>query len=325
MKRVLITGIAGSGGSYLAEYLLKKKVKIFGIFRKKNKKYLYNLEKLKNNKKVSLIDCDLTKYSLLEKKLIKIRPDIIFHIASNADVLESFKNPYKIIQNNNLCTLNLLEIIRKNKIATRIQICSTSEVYGNVKKKLQPIKENCKYNPINPYAVSKTFQDLLSQVYCKVYGLDIVITRMFTYLNARRKNLFASSFVHQIIEIENGERKFLSHGNLNSLRSVLDIRDAMRAYWLCAIRGKQGEIYNISGTYKITIKDFLKKVVNNSSYKIPLKLNKDLIRPKDIDIQIADCKKFKKDTGWTPRYSLDQSINYFKKECYEMFKYKNNI
>jgi len=325
MKRVLITGIAGSGGSYLAEYLLKKKIKIFGILRKKNKKYLYNLKKLKNNKKVVLIDCDLTKYSLLEKKLIKIRPDIIFHIASNADVLESFKNPYKIIQNNNLCTLNLLEIIRKNKIKARIQICSTSEVYGNVKKKLQPIKESCKYNPINPYAVSKTFQDLLSQVYCKVYGLDIVITRMFTYLNARRKNLFASSFVHQIIEIENGKRKFLSHGKLNSLRSVLDIRDAMRAYWLCAIRGKHGEIYNISGTHKITIKDFLKKVVNNSSYKIPLKLNKDLIRPKDIDIQIADCKKFKKDTGWTPRYSLDQSINYFKKECFEMFKYKNKI
>jgi nucleoside-diphosphate-sugar epimerase len=148
---------------------------------------------------------------------------------------------------------------------------------------------------------------------------------MFTYLNARRKNLFASSFVYQIIEIENGKRNFLSHGKLNSLRSVLDIRDAMRAYWLCATRGKQGEIYNISGTYKITIKDFLKKVVNNSSYKIALKLNKDLIRPKDIDIQIADCKKFKKDTGWTPRYSLNQSINYFKKECFEIFKYKNKI
>ena len=110
-------------------------------------------------------------------------------------MLESFNTPLEIINNNNACTLNILEACRKlNLKKTIIQICSTSEVYGDVKKKFQPITENNYISPINPYASSKAFQDILSQVYFKVYDLKIIITRMFTYLNPKRRNLFASNF-----------------------------------------------------------------------------------------------------------------------------------
>ena len=93
-----------------------------------------------------------------------------------------------------------------------------------------PIKEDQIMRPISPYAVSKSFQDLVSQVYQKAYGLKIIITRMFSYTNGRRYNLFQSSFVKQIVEIENNRRKILVHGNLKSLRTMLDIDDAMEAF-----------------------------------------------------------------------------------------------
>ena len=133
-KKILITGIAGSGGSYLAEYILNKNVEIYGIARNKKSLNSNNLKYL-NKKKIKFIFIDLTNYKKVYNALKKVKPNIIFHLASNADVLESFNTPLEIINNNNACTLNILEACRKlNLKKTIIQICSTSEVYGDVKK-----------------------------------------------------------------------------------------------------------------------------------------------------------------------------------------------
>ena len=95
-----------------------------------------------------------------------------------------------------------------------------------------PISENCNLQPNNLYAVSKLFQDTLAFNYFKNFDLKIIITRMFTYLNPRRKNLFASSWAYQLNKIKENKQKILLHGNLNSTRTIMDVRDAMRAYWL---------------------------------------------------------------------------------------------
>jgi GDP-D-mannose dehydratase len=129
-------------------------------------------------------------------------------MASNADVRASFDNPIEFTNNNNLITVNLLESFRQLKQDPIIVICSTSEVYGAVTKKDVPINENQKIAPVNPYAVSKTFQDLLSQVYFKSFNLKIIITRMFSYTNARRYNLFQTAFANQIVKIERGKLRF---------------------------------------------------------------------------------------------------------------------
>ncbi len=325
MKTVLITGINGSGGSYLAEHLLKKKNinKIYGTIR--NNKYLksFNLKNLKNNKKVIFIKSDLNDFKQT-KKIFKRNYDVIFHLASNADVLGSFTKPREIILNNNNCTLNLLEVLRLKKSNSKILICSTSEVYGNIGKKNIKINENSQISPINPYAVSKTFQDLLAQNYYQIYGLKIIITRMFTYFNARRDNLFASAFAKQIVKIENGFQKVLSHGNLNSQRTVLDIRDAMEAYYLAAIRGKPGQIYNIGGNKKATVKEVLNQLILLSKSKIITKKDRKLIRPKDIRFQVPGCKKFKKDTNWKQQYNINQSLRYLLSECRDILKFNLN-
>jgi len=171
-----------------------------------------------------------------------------------------------------------------------------------------PIDENFKIEPINPYAVSKSFQDLIAQNYYKVYGLRIIITRMFTYINPRRLNLFASNWAKQIAEIEKGKKKILEHGNMNSVRTIIDIKDAMNAYWLTAKRGKIGEIYNIGGNHKVKISKIMDILKKKSTVIIKTRVNKKLLRKSDIEFQIPNSKRFIRDTRWKVSTRLDQSI-----------------
>ncbi len=313
-KRCLITGIGGSGGSYLAEYILKRspKTKIFGFYRSTG----YSTYLKKNYKsKISITKIDLKNFKNLKKKLNIIKPDVVFHLASNADVRNSFFEALKFSENNNMITVNLLEALRRINSKAIIVICSTSEVYGNVEKKNMPIKETQQIAPINPYAVTKVFQDLMSQVYEKTFGLNVIITRMFSYMNARRNNLFQTAFANQISAIEKGKLKYLRHGNLKSIRTIIDTEDAMEAYWLAAKKGKIGEIYNICGNQKISVNDFLKKLISFSNKKILCKLDKSLVRPKDIDLRISNCSKFRKHTGWKPKTNLNLAILNLLNEC----------
>jgi len=313
-KRCLITGIAGSGGSYLAEYILKKSpsTKIFGFRRSSG---YSNFLKKKYKSKVLISKIDLNNFNDLKRKVKIIKPDVIFHLASNADVRNSFFKPLKFSENNNMITVNLLEALRQIKSKAIIVICSTSEVYGNVKKKNMPIRENQQIAPINPYAVTKVFQDLMSQVYQKTFGLNIIVTRMFSYMNARRNNLFQTAFANQIAAIEKGKLKYLRHGNLKSKRTIIDTHDAMEAYWLAAKKGKIGEIYNICGSQKISVNRFLKKLISFSNKNIKCRLDKNLVRPNDIDLQISDFKKFNRDTGWKPKTNLNLAILNLLNEC----------
>jgi GDP-mannose 4,6-dehydratase len=313
-KRCLITGITGSGGSYLAEHILKKdnNIKIFGLYRSEGNKGL--LKKI-SKKRLFFYRIDLKNFFKLKNIVKKINPDVIFHIASNADVRASFDNPIELTNNNNLITVNLLESIRQLKQDPVIIICSTSEVYGAVTKKEIPIDENQRIAPVNPYAVSKTFQDLLSQVYFKSFNLKIIITRMFSYTNSRRNNLFQTAFANQIAKIEKGKVKELKHGNLKSIRTFVDIEDAMEAYWLAAKKGKIGEIYNIGGNKIISVKQFLKELIKLAKCKIKHSIDKKLLRPQDVTLQIPNVRKFNKDTGWKPKITFQDSVKKLLNEC----------
>ena len=319
-KKCLITGIAGSGGSYLAEHILTqdKKIQIYGLYR--SDKFKKILEK-KFKKRIIFYKIDLNNFQKTKKIIQKIKPDLVFNLASNADVRKSFDFPHKFIANNLHTTLNLLESIRTCNLKSLFIHCSTSEVYGVVSKKETPITENQRMRPVSPYAVSKSFQDLLSQLYIQVYGLNIIITRMFTYNNPRRLNLFQSSFASQISKIEKGKQKILSHGNLNSIRSFLDLHDAMEAYWVTAKKGKVGEIYNIGGNKFFKVADFLKKMIYFSKNKIKCKVDKNLLRTKDVTLQIPSVNKFKNHTKWKSTISFEKSLLNLLNE----FRKKTNI
>ena len=319
-KNCFITGVTGSGGSYLAEniFLKDKRIKISGSYRSKG---YYKLLK-KNIKNIRLYRLDLRKYNSIYRLLKKVKPDVIFHFASNADVRGSFDKPISFVENNNSITINLLEAARRLNLKSIIIICSSSEVYGDVSKKDIPLREDQKFNPVNPYAATKAFQDFISQIYYKCFKLNIIITRMFSYTNARRKNLFQTAFANQIIKIKNKKQKILSHGNLDSIRTFIDINDAMDAYWLAATKGRIGEIYNIGGDKIISVRNFLKKLCSIAKLKIKSRLNKELLRPKDVTLQITDSKKFRKHTGWRPKVKFEDSVKNLLSSCEQLQKQK---
>ena len=133
---------------------------------------------------------------------------------------------------------------------------------------------------------------------------------MFTYINPRRSDLFATSFARQIARIEAGLQDTLFHGNLKSIRTLLDVRDAMRAYWLAAKYCNYGEVYNIGGSYTISVGEFLDLLISQARVKIKSKVDKNLLRPSDVTLQIPDSSKFIRKTKWKQMYSVDQSIKF---------------
>jgi len=317
ISRVLITGIAGSGGSYLAEYIVENypRVEVHGISRWHSTTAGVNLKNIAD--KIKLHECDLNDLSSVIKALQQARPEGIFHLAAHANVRASFVTPLSVLENNIMSTANLFEALRTTGADPYIQLCSTSEVYGQVDEKNVPIKEDCPLNPASPYAVSKVAQDLLGYSYYTSYGMKIIRTRMFAYLNPRRADLFATSFAMQVARIEAGLQRELLHGNLNSVRTIIDVRDAMESYWVALMKGVPGEIYNIGGPTTITVGEFLGMLKEKAQCEIPSRVDPKLLRPADVTLQIPDVSKFQKQAGWKPKYSFEDSVTHLLEYCRE--------
>ena len=308
IKSVLITGITGSGGSYLAEYIVQNHphVAVNGVGRWHSTSTSNNLLAIRS--KVNLYECDLMDFSSILSTLEQSRPDVIFHLAAHANVRASFETPLSVLNNNIMGTANLLEAIRAAKINPVFQMCSTSEVYGQVGPQDVPIKEEAALRPSSPYAVSKVTQDLLGYSYFVAYQMPVIRTRMFAYLNPRRVDLFATSFARQVARIEHGLQNELVHGNLDSVRTIIDVRDAMKAYWDAALYCTPGEAYNIGGQTTIKVGEFLDLLKSLAKVPISSRVDPALLRPADVTLQIPSTEKFENATGWKPQFSFEESV-----------------
>lgn len=310
---VLITGITGSGGSYLAEYILEHQshCKVFGLHRWHSTGTLDNINNIKD--KVIIKECDLLDLSSIIRALQEIQPKKIFHLASYANVRKCFDTPLSVINNNIMGTANLLEAIRLVCPMTVIQMCSTSEVYGNPLE--FPMTEGHPMKPVNPYSVSKLAQESLAFAYYKSWELNVVITRAFAYINPRRRDLFATSFAYQVAEIEAGNKDILRHGNLDSIRTLIDVRDMMEAYWIASEKCIYGVPYNIGGYDVLSVGDFLNILIKKSSKPIITCQDKNLLRPIDVTKQVPDVSRFYALTKWKPKYSLEESVDFLLNHC----------
>lgn len=309
-KRALITGIAGSGGSYLAEYIVNHcpGVEVYGLSRWHSTTGSDNLQAIRD--RITVFEVDLMDLGSLLNALQEAKPDAIFHLAAHANVRASFITPNAVLSNNILGTSNLFEALRILKLDPVIQLCSTSEVYGQLEPQFVPVKEDAPMRPASPYAVSKVAQDMLGWTYFTAYQMRVIRTRMFAYLNPRRSDLFATSFAKQVAWIEQGLQKELVHGNLDSVRTLLDVRDAMRAYWQAILHCKPGEVYNIGGTTTMTVGQFLERLISLSKVPIPTRCDPSLLRPADVTLQIPCVEKFHRATDWRPEYSFDESVDF---------------
>lgn len=306
--RVLITGITGMVGSHLAEYVLAGQpgVEVHGLVRWRSP--LDNIAPILD--RVTLHHAELRDLNAMIAVLRKVAPERIFHLAAQSYVTDSFDAPADTLQTNVIGTLNLLDAVRITKIDPLIHICSSSEVYGQVTKEELPIRETNPFRPASPYAVSKVGEDMIALQYYLSYGIKTIRTRMFTHTGPRRGDVFAeSAFAKQIAEIEAGLRPNpMKVGNLDSVRTFADVRDAVKAYWLLLEKCPPGEVYNIGGNRTMTVGEMLAILVKIARCKIEHEVDARLLRPSDVTLQIPDIAKFQAATGWMPEIPLEKTL-----------------
>ena len=315
MKKALITGITGMVGSHLADYLLENTDwKIYGLVRWNER--MDNIEHLMqaiNEKgRVELVYGDINDLSALLVAFDSTKPDYVFHLAAQSYPKTSFDSPLETLETNILGTAKVLDAIKKLNLDPVIHVCASSEVFGRVPEECLPIHEEVGFHPASPYAISKVGTDLIGRFYAEAYGMTVMTTRMFTHTGPRRGDVFAeSTFAKQIAMIEAGQiPPVIKVGNLDSLRTWSDVRDAVRAYHLLVTKNPTpGEYYNIGGNYSCTIGDMLKCLIGLSTVKdIGVETDPDRLRPIDADLQVPDTNKFREHTDWAPEIPFEKTM-----------------
>ena len=304
--RVLVTGITGFAGSHLADFLVTQgSVEVYGFARPSSSRE--HLDRVMS--KVRLSVCDMTDGAAVARALKEIRPERIFHLAGQSFVPDSWQEPQTTLATNILGELNLLEAVRQADLQPFIHIAGSSEEYGSVVGKA-PIKETAALNPLNPYGLSKLAQDLLGLQYHKQYQLKIVRTRAFPHLGPRQREAFVTSdFAKQVAEMEKGKRPaVLSVGNLEAVRDFTDVRDIVRAYWLCLDKGKAGEVYNICSGTGHQINEMAQVYLRHSRVKFEIKRDPRRGRSNEAAAMIGDGEKFRRRTGWTPAIPFERAL-----------------
>lgn len=332
--KALITGITGMVGSHLADYLLENTSwDIYGICRWRSpvENVCQLIERVNNQDRVFFDYADLNDESSLITVIRKVKPDYVFHLAAQSYPLTSFTAPIDTLNTNIIGTCRLLEAIRLEMEADHgykpvIQVCASSEVFGKIPAKCKPetgIHEDCPFHPASPYAISKVGTDLLGRYYAEAFGMIVVTTRMFTHTGPRRGDVFhESTFAKQIAMIEQSLiEPVVKVGNLESLRTYADVRDAVKAYYMLVTHNPiAGEYYNIGGTYTCLVKDTLETLISMSTMKNQISVVEDpeRLRPIDADLQVPDCTKFINHTGWKPEIpyqkTMEDLLNYWREK-----------
>ena len=317
MTTALITGITGMVGSHLADYLLEKTDwEIVGLQRWRSPldNIGHLLERVNRGDRLKLVYGDLRDTLSIDKVIADAKPEYVFHLAAQSFPRTSFDAPLDTLDTNIQGTTRVLEAVRQHCPNAIVHVCSSSEVFGRVPKEKLPIDEECTFHPASPYAISKVGTDLVGRFYAEAYGMTVMTTRMFTHTGPRRGDVFAeSSFAKQIALAEAGFiEPTIRVGNLKSLRTIADVRDAVHAYFLLVtVNPQAGEYYNIGGQHTAEIGEILDHLISLSLLKNDFKIevDPDRLRPIDADLQVPDTSKFTNHTGWNPQISFEQTMS----------------
>lgn len=303
-------------GSHLADYLLEHTAwDLVGLARWRSPldNIEHHLDRVNRGDRLRLVYGDLRDYVSIQRAIESSSPDYVFHLAAQSYPQTSFTAPLDTLETNVQGTAHVLEAIRHCQgVDPVVHVCASSEVFGRVPRELVPIGEETTFHPASPYAISKVGTDLLGRYYAEAYGLTAMTTRMFTHTGPRRGDVFAeSTFAKQIAMIE-AELipPVVKVGNLDSMRTFADVRDAVRAYYmLVTVNPVGGEYYNIGGSHSCTVGEMLEALIGFSSRDdIEIETDPDRLRPIDADLQIPDTSKFHAHTGWKPEIPFETTM-----------------
>ena len=319
-KKVLITGITGFVGSYIAELSLEKGCRVYGLKR-------WHLSRMRNIRhlldKITLLDCDITDPISVREVVTKVKPGKIFHCASESFVSPSWKHPSHYMDVNYKGTVNFLDALHLEGSTARFHIPGSGEEYGAIKEDELPISPKTVMRPVNPYAVSKVAQDLIGYVYYASCGLNVIRTRTFNHEGPRRDTVFGIPwYAYQIARIEAGlQAPLVKVGHVDDRRNFTHVRDIVEAYWLAMEKCEPGQLYLVGSEetdHICTFREALERLIAMSPVKdIRYEQDPQYIRPTDVPRLIADTSKFRELTNWRPKISLEtilvETLDYWRK------------
>jgi len=304
--RVLLTGIAGFAGSYLAELLVQEPdIEVHGVVHRSDRRIAHLAGQLQLHRG------DLRNALWISEVVEAVRPDYALHLAAWSDVGGSWQQPWTTYELNIQCQLNLLEALRRWQPACRTLIVSSNEIYGLVDPADLPIDEDTSFRPNSPYGVSKLTQDMMALQYFNSHRLPTIRARSFNHLGPGQADEFAASaFARQIAEIELGLREpVVRVGNLSAERDFTDVRDVVRAYWLLAQHGEAGLCYNIGSGAPRAIRDLLDTLLELSPASIRVDADPQRLRPSDVPRTYCDNRRLVQATGWQPVTDLRTTLH----------------
>lgn len=247
----------------------------------------------------------------MEQAIKSVAPDLVFHLAAQAALLQAWRDPEDTYRTNIIGQLYLLEAARQLSPQPKVLVVSSNEVYGAPENQQElPIRETNPFRPSNPYAVSKAAQDLMGYQYHCSFRLPVVRVRPFNHIGPGQSDTFvASAFARQIAEAEAGiQEPVVRVGNLEALRDFTDVRDIVRGYYDVLTKGAPGEVYNLGSGVAVSIKSLLEFYVTHCKVTLRIEADPERFRPVDVPCVYADCSKIQAATGWRPIIPLEQTL-----------------
>ena len=310
-KIALITGITGQDGSYLAELLLSKGYKVHGIVRRvaleDEMHRLWRIREILND--ISLHSASLESYASLFKILQKIKPDEIYHLAAQSYVGYSFEDEFSTFNTNINGTHYILSAVKEFANNVKFYFASSSEMFGKVK--FSPQDENTAFHPRSAYGISKVTGYHLTRNYREAYKLHASNGILFNHESPRRGFEFVTRKISfAAARIKKGLQKKLKLGNTNSKRDWGHAQDYVKAMWLMLQQDNPGD-YVVGTGINHSVEEFVKKAFDhvNLNYKDYVIVDKNLIRPTEVDALLANYSKAKKVLKWEPKISFDNLIS----------------
>lgn len=304
---VLITGAGGMMGSHLAEVLVDQGSTVLATFHQPT----INMRTV--DSKVEFRGLDVLDKDAVFAFVSAHRPHEIYHLAAQSLPTVSWTDPWRTVRVNIEGTINIFEAI----LAVRgddpsydpmtVIACSSAEYGASLKPDRIPIDETAPLLPLHPYGVSKVGQDLLGHQYFYNNGLRCIRARIFNCTGPRKRHDVVSDFGRAIVVAMN-EGKPVAHGNLETLRAIIDVRDMVQALIALARKGHSGEAYNICADKAFKIADILEMYFKAAGQRFETQIDPALLRPSDEPVIFGDTRKIKEHTGWSPQIELHQTI-----------------
>ncbi|MEX2681012.1 MAG: GDP-mannose 4,6-dehydratase [Candidatus Sigynarchaeota archaeon] len=307
MRSALITGITGQDGSYLAELLLQKGYKVYGLVRRLSTPNFSRIEHILD--KIVILEGDLTDEASLAKAIIDAKPDEIYNLAAQSFVATSWKQPVATAEITGIGTLKLIDAVRQIHPKARIYQASTSEMYGNATDTVQD--EQSKFSPRSPYAIAKLFAHWIAVNYRESYGMYICCGILFNHESPRRGIEFVSRKITDgVARIKLGLAKELVLGNLDAKRDWGYAGDYVEAIWLMLQQEKPDD-YVISTGVTHSVRDFVReafKVVGITDWEKYVKQDERYMRPAELFTLQGNNSKASKQLNWKPKMKFEDLV-----------------